>query len=313
MAARLSEGRGGLASLSTGVSSGDAISDASFWFKTFGGDVQQDSIGGVEGYDASIFGMTLGYDAQINPYLCLGIAGGISEANTESTSSQETRITSYQGVLYGSFDSDNDNLGNHYYIDAFLAFSSNDYQSTRSIYNGDVATGNYAGRQTSSKVEVGYTIERGKFEFTPLASLEYTRLRMDPYTEKGSDAWNLSVEEQGEDVIKTGIGFQLSCLIETQSVSKGVAENPSDKWIPTFRAVYLYDSNADVAETTASFVGGGDSFITQGADVDRSSILLGAGLAFLSQKGMSLTGNYSYEHKEGFSGHAYDLTLRVDF
>ena len=102
-----------------------------------------------------------------------------------------------------------------------------------------------------------------------------------------------------------------SASIPIRSGTEEVSKQPFYNLIPTFRAVYQYDALAEALETTASFVEGGNSFITKGPGPYKDSLLLAAGLSFINKRGFQLSGNYSYEYSKGFSGHSYELKARL--
>ena len=95
--------------------------------------------------------------------------------------------------------------------------------------------------------------------------------------------------------------------------SNGAGGKLAGKWIPSFKVVSLVDTNDDIVNTTLSYEDYSDLLIAEGTDYENTSILTGVGLAFIGKNGMCLEGNYNYKRKRGFSGHSYDVTLKIDF
>ena len=295
----------------TGVSSGDPIDiDDSVWFKHFGSSQDQDSVNGGEGYESGILGVALGYDYQINSSLLLGIAYGFSDADWDSTvRSLESNTKAHHLTLYGAYDFDKNEYGNYYFINSLIYYSMNDHRSRRSIENDNTAKANYSGSQFGSKFEVGYSFGRGSLNFTPIASFVYSSVETDSYKESGSENFNLSVGEQKKDSLTVAFGVNLSGSFSVN----GAGGKLAGTWIPSFKVISSIDTNDDIVKTTVSFDNYSDLLIVEGSDYGNTSILTGVGLAFIGKNGMRLEGNYNYEHKRGFSGHSYDVTLKINF
>lgn len=323
---RLGFTRNGMAQ--SGIASGGMVHGVGFWMQGLGSHVKQDARKGVEGYQANTFGTIIGVDKLLDAHLRLGIAGGFGFANVNSKAagSPSSDITSWQGMLYGSYDSLNQcgdrkskrgpaggvrNPGeDSWYVDGMLGFTQNSYDNRRMIYlPGDnrVAKSDSYGQQYSTRFETGYTFVTEKtkaLEFTPFASLSYGYLYMNKYKENGAGALNLTVDGEGFNQLEQGLGVKVAYPIHSKKA--GI-------FIPSVKAAWVYDYMNDRFETTASFAGGGPAFESQGAKPARNGCLFGAELAFLNKGNMTLTGNYDLELKDQFQSHTYYATARFDF
>ncbi len=82
---------------------------------------------------------------------------------------------------------------------------------------------------------------------------------------------------------------------------------------PELHAKWLYDFAGDARRITASFAGGGASFVTQGVDPARSSGSIGAKLTIMTPTSWSVSPTYDFETKPDFYGHHGWISLRYEF
>jgi outer membrane autotransporter protein len=324
---RLGGARNGGAA-SSGVSSGDMTDGVGVWMQGLGSHMKQGERKGVEGYSANLFGTTIGADKVIDKHFRAGLAGGYGWAGVKSKSagSPSDDINSFQGTIYGSFDSLDlhkarqggkksyeavrSQVENSWYVDGMFAFTQNNYDSRREIWLGtakSVAKAEHYGQQYATNFEAGYkfVFEKTKhLEVTPFASLGYNYLYMNKYKEDGANALNLTVQGEGFHQLEQGLGTKLAYPMVAKQFGT---------FIPSAKAAWLYDYIGDRFETTASFAGGGGSFNTQGAKPAKNGMLFGAELAFLNKGNVTVTGNWDIELRDQFMSNTYYGTVRYDF
>ncbi|MFA5390370.1 MAG: autotransporter-associated beta strand repeat-containing protein [Candidatus Omnitrophota bacterium] len=324
---RLGGARSGF--VGSGVSSGDMTDGMGVWIQGLGSNMKQDERKGIQGFSANTWGTTIGADKVIDKHFRLGLAGsyGWAGVHSKQPGSPSNDINSFQGTIYGSYDSLDLNkarqggkksyeavrsqVENSWYVDGMFAFTQDNYDSRREIWltsaDKRVAKAEHYGQQYSTKFETGYTFvfeKTKKLEITPFASLGYNFLYMNKYKENGANALNLSVQGEGFHQLEQGLGTKLAYPIVAKKVGT---------FIPSAKAAWLYDYMGDRFETTASFAGGGPSFNTQGAKPAKNGMLFGAELAFLNKGNMTLTGNWDIELKDQFISNTYYGTVRYDF
>jgi len=323
---RLGGARSGFAD--SGVSSGEMLNGVGVWMQGLGSHLRQDMRKGIEGYRANLFGTTIGVDKMIDNHFRAGLAGsyGWARVNSKTPGSPSDDINSFQGTVYGSYDSLDlckarqggkksyeavRNQGEDFwYVDGMASFTQNNYDSRREIWLGAlkrVAKAEHDAQQYSSKMEFGYTMtfeETKALEVTPFTSIGYNYLYMNKYKEEGANALNLNVDGEGFHQLEQGLGAKFAYPI--------VAKN-TGTFIPSIKGAWLYDYLGDRFETTSSFAGGGPSFNTRGAKPAKSGLLLGAELAFLNKGNLTLTGNWDMEFKDEFMSNTYYGTVRYDF
>lgn len=323
---RLGFVRSGIAQ--TGIATGDMFHGTGFWMQALGNHTRQATRNGIEGYQANTFGTSIGADKLLGNHVRVGFSGGYGYAhvNSKTGGSPKSDINSFQGTIYGSYDSLKQREGDEikrgskggvrnpgqdsWYLDGMFGFTQNNYSNRREIFlSGDnrVAKSDSYGQQYSTRFESGYTFvfEKTKaFEWTPFISLDYSYLYMNKYKEDGAGALNLTVNGQGFNLLEQGLGTKIAYPIHSKKAGT---------FIPSVKTVWLHDYMADPYEATASFAGGGPSFETKGAKPARNGMLVGTQLAFLNQGNMTLTGNFDWEIKEQYQSYTYYGTARFDF
>ncbi len=285
----------------TGVSTGEAWYQTGMWVKGYGSVIDQDNTGGYNGYDADTWGAVVGLDGLVAEDVRLGFAGGYAASDVENKGETGgTDIDSYQGTIYAGFGT------KPLYVNTAFTFGWNSYDNTRNIAFAGVnrtATSDTDGQQYTALIDSGYVIQHEQWEITPLASLEYSHLNIDGYTETGANALNLTVDDQSYDFLQLGLGGKLALPIK----------DDSGTWIPEIHARWLYDFIGDEFQATSRFAGGGTAFTTNGLEPEQSALNAGGGLTFYSLGNVSLSATYDFTYKEDYNSHYAEAVLRVNF
>jgi len=157
----------------------------------------------------------------------------------------------------------------------------------------------------------GMPIEIAKDHFvTPNASLQYTLVENETYSEFGAGSLNLRVD-QDENHVALGIfGFRY----HTHADFAGRLKDKGTL-IPELRGAITYDFAADDGIATNVFNGGGATFQVAGADIAEFGYRIGAGVSYhpIDGQGLSLTANYDSWLKEDFVGHSINAAIRYEF
>ncbi|MFH1878501.1 MAG: autotransporter domain-containing protein [Candidatus Omnitrophota bacterium] len=276
---------------------------ADVWGSGFGGYIHQGPRASSNGYNANIWGTALGCDILAGEHLRLGLSAGFARNFVRTKdSSGRTDIDSYQGAIYGSYAED------AYFIDAALPFACNTYDTSRHIAVGAldrIAEGKYNGQQYSGYIGGGYKFSGKKIDLTPLASFQYTHLRLNSYTESGAGAASLHIDPQDYNVAQTGVGIKIGYPV---ALKRGFGT-----LTPELKFKWLYDWIGDAQQATSTFTGGGGSFSTEGFTPARSSFDFGAKLALETADFVTLSFSYDLELKEDLYGHYALLELRYRF
>jgi outer membrane autotransporter protein len=289
----------------SGVSTGNPADGVGIWLQAFANEGTQDARDGAPGFKTRTSGFALSTDTVLpDDRWTLGASfayAGSSISFRDQRSGNGNEIASYQLSLYGSY------TGDGFHVDAITNVSANTYTSRRQITVGSInriANGSFNGLQYSAKATVGLPVQRGDLLVTPLASLEYTHMRIHGYTETGADALNLNVAAQRSDFLQAGLGASVRF---SNWLGRG-------KLSSTLRAMFLYDTIADPQTVASSFTGGGGtSFTTRAPDAARQSVKVGVGMSYALGRYRTWSLNYDALLKDGFVGHTGMLTYHQLF
>ncbi len=285
----------------TGINTGDSIDyipilshilkDSQFWIKWAGSFLEQHNIGDTLGYTDSVLGSIIGVDGFCNPKTRLGLGFGYLSSNIKMNEhTGRTNLNSYQGILYGLRHNPEKSL----FLNGTLSAVKNNYKSARTIKIEDfqrTALAEYEGEQYSLLLGGGHLSKAHGWHITPHASLQYTRIFIDPYTETNAGDINLNVSAQNYDALVSDVGIK--ALYENK-IEAGTLT-------PEFRIDCMRDFIAKAQQTNAEFVGGGGSFSTNGLRPSRTSFSLGTSLNFISHNHFRFLLDYDWEIKK----HAY--------
>ena len=299
---RIEAVRTGALTSERGLAAGDPATGIGIWLQAAYNAADQDPRQGASGFNVQTAGFAFGGDKILSdsPWT-VGAAYGFAFTDLDSEdvrSGNGTDIQSHQGVVYGSYD------GDRYFIDALANIAFNSYETTRQIAIGPAftrrATGDFYGMQYSAKATTGIPLALGGFVVTPMASVQYTHLDVDSYTETGAGPLNLNVADQDYDLVQTGLGLKASFDVVTKSGTLS----------PGVRAMWLYDAVTADQTITSTFAGGGTSFDTRSPDAARHGAIVGVSLTYRMSDYLSLGAAYDAELRDRYLGHSGILALR---
>jgi len=272
---------------------------AALWGQAFGAGMNQNERQDVDGYDARIYGLMVGYDNWISPDVRLGIAGGYANTRIDGegdTNQNHTDIDSYLIQAYGAVK------GSGWYATGRTGFTWHDYDTVRSMTEPleDSAKGSHNGDQFNASIEVGAPMAHSGTIITPVASLTYSRLHQDGYSETSDGAMALAVGSQNNDSFVSGLGVKGLVPIANDTVIEG-------------RALWLHEFADNAQVVNASFAAGGGTFTAAGPGVGRDSADLGIGM--LAQIGFNSTFeiNYDANVREDYLAHVGSARVDIHF
>jgi outer membrane autotransporter protein len=284
----------------TGVAAGGAAYNNGVWGEVFGTAADQDDRKGVKGYQAETGGVAIGADTKLDDENTIGAS--LAYAQTDADSANGTsEIDSYQGNVYGTHDY------GKWFANGLLGFTYNNFDTTRNIVVGtisDKAKGDFDGQQYTLKVGGGYKLDvEGGLNVTPVASLKYSYLALDKYTETGSSA-DLTIDNEDIHSLKSDIGVKLNYPIVDGSIT----------YIPAVSTSWTYDFIGDEQETTNNFTGAASTLFTnKGAKVAQNAFNVGLGLDVLAQDNVTVSFDYDWNTKEDYDAHTGAVKARFAF
>lgn len=283
-----------------GMSSGDAFyGDSKLWLKPFGSWADQDDRGGVSGFDVSTTGLVLGADGTLSESMRVGVALAYAKSNINGNSNiapNSADVDMYQVLGYGSYSLDAQTELNFQ-----AGFGQNSTDGQRDIrFLGETAKADYSSLVATAGIGLARTFELSEqTAFIPSIRTDYTWIKDEGYTEKGSSA-NLKVDSQSTDQMIVGLDGKLSHAIlpsTTVSANLGVG----------------YDVlNSQSSITSAFAAEAGTSFRTRGLDSSPWSQRGGLGLTHETGEGAEVSLRYDVDHREGFLNQTASVKLRWD-
>gem|GEM_PF-2517770 len=254
------------------------------------------------GYDFTNTGITMGSDYRFTKNFAGGLMLGLntSRANVDDTGSK-VKMDGYTLGAYGTYYIKN------FYLDGSIGYGFADYDNTRRIVFPGLdrtATASPKGNQFTAYGGTGYDIRKNNWIITPNVSLQYIRLGIDNYIEKGADAISLDVDRQNTESLQGNIGVRSSYTWQTNAAVI----------MPGIRASYGYEFSRDSQNVTSRFAQGGSPFSIQTMSPDRNFLSLGAGITAITLRNMSVYMNYDAQIGENkYVAHSINAGLRMGF
>jgi outer membrane lipase/esterase len=254
------------------------------------------------GYDFTTSGVTAGFDYQVSPGLAVGVALGYVGNDTDLKGNRGSiNSDGYNVSVYSNYVRDN------LYLNGVIGYGGNSFDIKRKTnFDNRTAVGNTDGSQFSVNVNGGYVAKSQNISFGPTVGLQYNRINIDGYTEKGADSLNMRVKDQQADSVVLSLGVQAAMTIDA---------GKNSKIIPNIRANYEHEFANDTRTITSELVSQpGIPMRSQSDQPDRSRIRLGAGVQLVLSP--NLSGAIDYETVVGqndFSDNAVKGEIRYQF
>ena len=277
-----------------------------WWGKIFDNQGDQGDRNNVNGYQSQAVGLMMAYEAPIGNDTRVGMGGGYANTKVDGNNiGGSTKIDSYQVTSYIS------HAAGPVFVQGALTVGVDNYSGSRPIsFTGvnRIASANYSGQQYTAMVSAGKHFTSGDDTFTPLASLQASRVHVNGYNESGAGDVNLRVSGQTYNFVQSTVGVKAERIIRAGNGT----------WSPEVHAKWLHDFSSTTMLQNASFSGGGAVFSTQGIDQDRELYNVGAGVTFLTcncdGKTWSIKGLYDYKWNQSkFSSHQLSVLGSLKF
>ncbi|MFM1911358.1 MAG: hypothetical protein RJB18_749 [Pseudomonadota bacterium] len=287
----------------SGVATGNETRTADgtgVWMQAFGAKGSQDRRAGTDGYNTNAYGFAIGADQLIDDETRVGFVGSYGESTVNGLgdgTGNRTSIDTYQGAIYGS------TMLRKLYLNATLGLGYHDYLNNRLVLDNGIK-GTYDAWQYSGKLDAGYPIKLNAVTLVPVASLAYSRLSQNGYTETGVGA--LAIGSRDIDSFRSGLGAKALVPLIDSTVSAGLE----------LRALWNHEFADSSIDSTARFVDGGASFTTNGVQLERDSASLGGSFRLygvMDGVKQSLNVNYDAEIKSQYINQTASLQARFDF
>jgi outer membrane autotransporter protein len=216
--------------------------------------------------------------------------------NGSSGASQDT-LNAYQVSAYAGY------APGPAYLNGALVYGIDQYSGSRSVaFPGFTSAdhADYDGHQVSAFAATGYHLYLGDGAtvITPSASLQYTALNVNAYTESGDPAIDLAVNAQHYDLLQSGLGAK---------VARDVSLGGSMAIRPEAHVNWLHAFGDDRMVDTAAFTSGGPAFTAPGLAPGRETYNLGGGVTLGKVGRWSMEG--AYDHFWRGAGYSSDQVM----
>ncbi len=274
-----------------------------WWLKGFGYFGNQDARGAFTEYDARIYGTMLAYDAPVGLNTRAGLGLGYARSTIKGkVFDANTDFDTYQATAYAGHES------GPWFVDGSASFGWNQYRDRRHVEFPGVDTtakAKYNGQDYTAFGRTGFHIPVQKFTITPMASLQYSRVNIDGYTEKGAGSdVDMKVRSQHYDYLESGLGAKVERSFNYRKFT----------FVPEAHFEWLHKLSNPRLKQTAVYVAGAESFTTPGLRTVADSYHAGVGLTLLScscsATTWSVEGGYDYYWRtDGYA--ANQVSMRV--
>lgn len=190
-------------------------------------------------------GFLAGFDYRLTPGLVLGVAGGLNvtlmDSENDSIGHTRGRTFTYRLGPYVAYQTED------WYVYGIGLGAVRDVRLRRRG-NGERFTGRTLGEEADVSVGGGYDFYFGPLRVGPLASADYSYLRMQGFDERGDRFFRLKVETVNVHTIMARLGGQ---------ADYGIPLSTGDVIAPQIRLQGVYEDVLDGVATASQ--GGGDA------------------------------------------------------
>lgn len=262
-----------------------------------GGNADVGSTSNATGYDFDMFGAMMGADYLVNERFAIGITGGYLNSDASLINGGNIETDSYRGALYGTF------FDGGFYLDGLVGLAYNSYDTDRLALLGR-ATGDTEGLEFTSMLNTGYDFHSGNLTFGPVASVAYTRVNMDGFSESGS-LTPLSYSDQEQESLRTNLGARISYVIPAGRV----------RITPQARVTWQHEFMDATQSIDSSFSSGpGPVFTVDGPEMGRDSALVTAGLTVQFNPSVAAYAFYTGQlGRTNYDSHNVTVGVRISF
>jgi outer membrane autotransporter protein len=269
-------------------------------------DVNDDSFGRT-GYDVTSGGFALGVDYRFCDSFAAGLYGGYTRSDVDFNNQPF-------GLRGGDLTADNGTFGLYatwykggFYIDGGASGGYNSYDIHRNDIFG-FEDGSTDGWQFDGFIAGGYDFHWRCLMFGPIASLQYTDVNINGFTEKNSSILALHYPDQDEDSLRSTLGVRWS--MDWKLGGRLILRTES-------RAVWKHEFEDTAYGITSRFalaVLGPSNLTVFGPDNGRDSALISGGFSLLWNERVSTYAHIDSEYgRKNYENTALSAGVRITF
>src|SRR5271165_75403 len=267
------------------------------WVTGFGDFVNVDGDGNAKGYDFTTGGVSVGVDYRITDHLAIGVMGEYAHTWTSLKPSGDIDVDSGRGGVYATW------YNHGVYFNGAIYGGHNTYESSRAGLGG-LATGGTEGAEWSTFISGGYDFHFGQLTVGPIASLQYTDVGIDGFSENGSLA-PLAIHSGSAESLRSDFGFR---AFYQWQIGKILVE-------PSLKAAWEHEYKYSALPITAGFAGiPGPSATFFGPNEGHDSAIVSAGVSVQWTPMIATYVNYDGQLGRGnYDSNAVTGGVRISF
>ncbi len=247
---------------------------------------------------------TIGADYRVSRELAVG---ALAEYSTTGANFGDGSRLGVQNELLGAYGT----WTHHsWYVNGLVGGGLDQYHDQRNTLAGSQAQSAPSGNEILANLTGGYDFQLGGgWRVSPEIGLQYTHLEQDGFAESGAGAFDLNVEQQDVDSLRTKLGFRVADNFEWDGI----------RFTPQVHAAWYHECLDDSRGVSTSLAGAPalGSFIIGTDQPERDYGLVGAGLsATPSELHDSVTFFVDYDAQVGqsdFSAQTFNGGVRIGF
>jgi autotransporter-associated beta strand protein len=170
------------------------------WVTGFGDFVSVDGDANARGYQFTTGGVTLGLDYRLTDHFVIGVMGDYSHTWTALQPAGHIDADTGEGGFYATW------YDQGIYVNVGTFGGHNTYETSRANIGG-LSTGSTEGSQWSTFVGAGYDRHIGPVTVGPIATLQYTSVHLDGFSENGSLA-PLDIHSGSAESLRSDLGLR---------------------------------------------------------------------------------------------------------
>ncbi|WP_267096395.1 putative Ig domain-containing protein [Xanthomonas sacchari] len=232
------------------------------------------------GVDFQTDGLSLGADYRVSSSFALGAGVGFGRDDSDvGRDGSRSKSTAYTLALYASY-----HPGQTLFFDTLVGYQLLSYDLRRYVTdNGALAEGDRSGHQWIASLSAGADLQRGDWQITPYARVDAARATLDAYSEAAMAPYALRYEDMDVATTTGNLGLRLEWR---RQMTWG-------RLTPQFRLEYQHDfqGRGDATLGYADIVGG-TLYRTGQSVYDRNRLMLGVGVVFSTDQGLSTRVEY---------------------
>jgi uncharacterized protein YhjY with autotransporter beta-barrel domain len=265
----------------------------------------QDQTSRRDGLDYTSLELTLGADYRFTEQIVLGAAFGFSDTDGDFDRGGGIEVQSYTAQVFGLY-----HPVENFSIDAVAGYSWLDYDMRRRIDLGALMTtsarSDTDGTQLFASAGAMYDIAIEGATLSPFGRLEFQRLEIDGFRERGAAPLNLVVDDQNVSSLTSALGLQVAYPIST---GFGILQ-------PQARAAWRHEFRNNARTVDAFFVedGAATRFDVRTPSPDRDWLDLGVGLSLTTIHDIAAFVEYEGDFfRDDLDRHRITAGLRYQF